>query len=404
MAEFRYKAINARGWTRRGMIKARDAEGAEQALRGTGLYVMALEPAVREAWWKKEIYFGKKVGAQEFAVFCRQLATLIRAGVTLLDSIRVMTDQNTSKPLRTALQKVAAELADGHQLSEAARTQQDIFPPIFTNMVHAGEVGGTLDEALDRAARHFEKEYYTREKIKSALAYPAVLGSVSILVTVFLLVRIVPTFTSIFAFYHAQLPLPTRVVLFVSRAVASFWWLILAIAFGAVALDRIMKRRVRRYLRYKHLLLLRLPIFGQLAQKAVVARMTRTLSSLFASAVPVLEGLNITGEIVDNLVVADTLQESAASLQEGRSLAAPFVHNKLFPPLVSQMIAIGEQSGNLDLMLEKIADFYEAEVEANADRLKSLLEPLMIILLAVIVGTIVLAVLLPSFTLIQQLH
>lgn len=404
VAEFRYKAINAVGRKKRGTVKAHDVEGAEMALRQTGLYALAVEPIQHEAWWKREIYFGRKVSTQEFAVFCRQLATLIRAGVTLIDSIRIMMDQSPSKPLTAALQKVAAELADGRQLSEAVQAQKDIFPSIFANMVHAGEISGTLDDALDRVARYFEKEYYTREKVKSALAYPAVLGTVSILVTVFLLVRIVPTFTAIFASYHAQLPVPTRIVLLVSHVVASFWWIIAAVILGVAVADRYLKHRVRQYQRYKHRLLLRLPIFGQLAQKTVVARMTRTMSSLFASAVPVLEGLQIVSEVVDNSVVADALRESAASLQEGRSLAAPFVRSRLFPPLVSQMIAIGEQSGNLDFMLEKIADFYEAEVEANADRLKSLLEPIMIIVLAVVVGTIVLAVLLPSFSLIQQLH
>ncbi len=404
MAGFRYRAINGRGRTTRGRASGRDADAVERSLRLAGLYVLSMEEATREPWWKKEIHVGSGVSAQEFAVFCRQLATLIRAGVTLLESIHVMAGQTVSHPLRSALQRLTQELAQGRQLSEALKTAPKIFPPVFINMVHAGEIGGTLDDALDRAARYFEKAYYTREKIKSALLYPAVLGSVSIVVTVFLLVRIVPTFTAIFASYHAQLPLPTRIILALSHLLESYWWLFLAALAGFAAADRYLSRRVRQYQRFKHRLVLRLPIFGQLAQKAVVARMARTMSSLFASAVPVLEGLRIVSDVVDNSVVSDTLRESAASLQEGRSLAAPFVQNRVFPALVSQMIVIGEQSGNLDFMLEKIADFYEAEVEANADRLKSILEPVMIIVLAVVVGTIVLAVLLPSFSLIQQLH
>lgn len=404
MAGFRYRAINSRGRTTRGRTSGADADAVERSLRLAGLYVLALEEEKREPWWKKEIYIGSGVSSQEFAAFCRQLATLIRAGVTLLDSIQVMIGQTVSRPLQSALQRVAQELAQGRQLSEALAASPKVFPAVFVHMVHAGEIGGTLDDALDRVARYFEKAHYTREKVKSALLYPAVLGAVSIIVTVFLLVRIVPTFTTIFASYHAQLPLPTRIILAVSHLLESFWWLILALVAALAVSDRYLARRAVSYRRFKHRLALRLPIFGRLMQKAVVARMARTMSSLFASAVPVLEGLHIVSEVVDNSVVADTLLESAASLQEGRSLAAPFVKNKIFPALVSQMIVIGEQSGNLDFMLEKIADFYEAEVEANAERLKSLLEPIMIIVLAVVVGTIVLAVLLPSFSLIQQLH
>ena len=379
-----------------------DEAAAASLLREQGLYVLKLKRQSDDVWWKREIYFGRKVSAEEFAVFCRQLATLIRAGVTILESVHIMAEQAESKPLRKALAQVAQSISQGRQLSDAVAETPDIFPVIFVNMVRAGEVAGNLDDVLDRMARYFEKSYYLREKVKSALAYPLIVGSVSVMVTVFMLVKIVPTFVGIFASYHAQLPLPTRIVLAVSNILANDWWIILIVVIALVGGNVVLNRR-RTWVRFKDRLKLRLPIFGVLIQKSVVARMARTMSSLFASAVPIVQSLKIVSEIVGNTVVADALMDSATSLQGGQSLAAPIAKSRLFPPLVAHMITIGEQTGNLDFMLEKIADFYEAEVETYADRLKSLLEPIMILILAAIVGTIVTAVLLPSFSLISHM-
>lgn len=399
---FSYQALNRAGRRLRGTVKVFDEAAATSLLREQGLYVLKLKQQGDDVWWKREIYFGRKVSAEEFAMFCRQLATLIRAGVTILESVRVMAEQAESKPLRKALGQVTQSIAQGRQLSDAVAETPDIFPVIFVNMVHAGEVAGNLDDVLDRMARFFEKSYYLREKVKSALAYPLVVGSVSIMVTVFLLVKIVPTFVGIFASYHAQLPLPTRIVLGVSNILEHDWWIILAVIAALVIGNKVLNRR-RTWVRFKDRLKLRLPVFGVLIQKSVVARMARTLSSLFASAVPIVQSLKIVSEIVGNTVVADALMDSVASLQGGQSLAGPIAKSRLFPPLVAHMITIGEQTGNLDFMLEKIADFYEAEVETYADRLKSLLEPTMILVLATIVGTIVTAVLLPSFSLISHM-
>ncbi len=402
MPKFHYQALNRSGKRLRGMVKVFDEATATSLLREQGLYVLKLKQQSDDVWWKREIYFGRKVSPEEFAVFCRQLATLIRAGVTILESVHIMAEQAESKPLRKTLSQVAQSISQGRQLSDAVAETPDIFPTIFVNMVHAGEVAGNLDDVLDRMARYFEKSYYLREKVKSALAYPLIVGTVSIFVTVFMLVKIVPTFVGIFASYHAQLPLPTRIVLGVSNILSHYWWMISTLIIALIIGNMALNRR-RAWVRFKDRLRLRLPIFGVLVQKSVVARMARTMSSLFASAVPIVQSLKIVSEVVGNTVVADTLMDSVASLQVGQSLAAPIAKSRLFPPLVAHMITIGEQSGNLDFMLEKIADFYEAEVETYADRLKSLLEPVMILVLAAIVGTIVTAVLLPSFSLISHM-
>lgn len=404
MPDFSYQAMDRTGKKRKGKIKAIDRNSAVQLLREQGMYTLKMTeiPEV-EPWYKKEIHIGAKVKTKDFAIFCRQLATLIRAGVTILDSVRVLSEQSESKALRKALVKLTGKLAEGNQLSAATAESPDIFPKIFTNMVRAGEAAGNLDVILERVALFFEREYYTREKIKSAMTYPILVGIISIIVTVFMLVDIVPTFVGIFASMHVQLPLPTRIVLATSHFMIADWWIILSVVVVMIVLH-LLGRRSMAYLLLIDRMKFRIPVFGQLTQKSVVARMARTMGSLFASAVPVLQSLNIVSEVVDNRLVGKVLAEAAVSLQEGGRLAEPLRKSKLFPPIVSHMVAIGEETGNLDFMLDKIADFYEAEVETMTDRLKTLIEPLMMIVLAVVVGTIVSAVVLPEFSLYSNLH
>ena len=403
MPEWRYTALTKVGKKRRGVITATDQAGATLSLRDLGMYALTLRPVRTDVWWKQQIYFGRRVSTEDFSGFCRQLATLIRAGVTILDSMRIMVSQTSSKPLKAALGQVVSGLEEGRQISQCTEELPKIFPPIFVNMVRAGEIGGTLEDVLDRAARYFEREHYTREKIKSALTYPLIVGIVAVLVTFFLLIEVVPTFVTIFASNHATLPLPTVIVMGVSQFFVSYWWLLVVLAALGFFGDRFMMR-YKSYRRLKDLAKLRMPVLGKMNERAVIARMARTMSSLFASAVPILQTLTIVSEVVNNTIVSDMLQEAAVSLQNGHSLASPIAERKIFPPIVVHMIMVGEQTGNLDFMLEKIADFYEAETETSTDRLKAAIEPIMIVVLAIIVGTIVTAVLLPSFDLISQLH
>jgi type IV pilus assembly protein PilC len=274
---------------------------------------------------------------------------------------------------------------------------------MFINMIKAGEASGALDDTLDRLAMQFEKQSETRSKIVSALTYPMVLGVIAIGVIIFLLVGVVPTFVAMFSDFGAQLPLITRFVLGASEWMQSFWWLfllmILAMVVGVMALKS--KKETKYYLDY---FVLRLPIFGPLLQKAVIARFTRTLSSLFTSSVPILQAVSIVEKIVENEVIAKVLAESKLSLEKGESITGPMKEHWVFPPLVTQMISIGESTGSLDTMLDKIAEFYEKEVDHATDRLKSLIEPLMIVVLAVIVGTIVTSILVPMFDIFNHIQ
>ncbi len=397
MPAYVYVAWSRDGKRKRGVKKAQNEQAAILALREEGIYAISVKEQT-DVWWKHDIYFGSKVKTRDFTAFCRQLATLIRAGVALVESVKILARQSESKPLRQTLEQMSASLAEGQAFSATTAEHPDVFPMMFIHMVRAGEVAGNLDEILERIAYFFEREYETREKIKSALTYPIVVGIVAVLVTVFLLVKIVPTFIGVFASFHQELPLPTRIVLAASGILEHAWWAVIVSVIGFWGAHRYLKTK-RFYLRFLDRMKLYTPVFGVLIKKSLIARLARTMSSLITSAVPILEAIDIVRAVVGNTAIGDVLTKAGESLQRGGTLSDAIGKSKLFPTLVTHMVAIGEETGNLDFMFDKIADFYEAEVSAYADRLKALIEPLMVIVLAVIVGTIVMAVILPEFSL-----
>ncbi|MCL6598566.1 MAG: type II secretion system F family protein [Alicyclobacillus macrosporangiidus] len=428
--EFRYKAVDARGKRRRGRVAAEDRREALRKLRESGLYATELaataEKAVRAGedaprWrvsapaglrarlegWPRALTTGRlrtggSVTAKDLAVFSRQLATLVRAGVGVASAVEVLAAETENRRLAAVLLEVVGEMHTGHQLSAALAARPRAFPPLLTNLVRAGEASGSLDEVLERAAVHFEKQHYTREKVKSALAYPVLVSLVAVLVTVFLLVKVVPTFVEMFRNYNAPLPLPTRVVMGVSSVFVHAWFLVLAATVLLYTGYRVALRH-ERFRLARDRLRLRVPVFGQLALKSAMATMARTMGTLFASGVPVLQCLDLTASAVDNAVVAQGLLHAREGIAMGQPMSQRLAGEPVFPPLVTHMIRVGEETGNLDLMLGKVADFYEAETEALADRLKALLEPMLVLVLAVIVGTIVLSVIAPMFAIYQQI-
>ncbi|EPR26624.1 MULTISPECIES: type II secretion system F family protein [Geobacillus] len=402
MAQFKYEGRNQRGRKQTGVIAANSRREAVMKLRDKGIRPVVITE-VPPSVWNKEISIGRAVKLQHFVVFLRQFATLVRAGVTIVDSIRILAEQTESKALARSLANMEALLREGNPLSAAAAKHPRVFPPLFVNMVRAGEVSGTLDETLDRLADHFEKVHRTRQKIVSALAYPVAVAVIAVAVVIFLLVSVVPTFVDMFADFHAELPGITKFVLKASALMQHYWWLVVLLIMGTFVLFSALRRqkRTKYYLDY---VAMRLPIFGSLVQKAALARATRTLSSLVSSSVPILEALAISERVVENEVIAFVLDEARTALERGQPLAEPLRRHWAFPPLVSQMIAIGEQTGSLDAMLGKVADFYEAEVDAGTDRLKSLIEPLMIVLLAGVVGTIVTSIIVPMYDIFNHIQ
>lgn len=399
MARFKYTGRDKRG-KRQGTVNAASQREAMFKLKEDGIRVIEITE-IPETLMTKDITIGNPVKLQHFVIYMRQFATLLRAGVTVVDATMILAEQTDSKHLRRALLNIEQDLREGNPLSEAVGKFPKIFTPMFVNMVRAGEVGGNMDETLERLADHFEKQHFTRQKIVSALTYPLVVGFIAIAVVIFLLVAVVPTFVKMFADMGAKLPAITRFVLSASGFMQVYWWLVVLAFIGVAVLFTFLRSRPKSkyYLDY---IALRMPIFGKMLQKAAIARMMRTLSSLFSSSVPILQAMSIVERIVENEVMAKVIRESRDSLEKGRSMTEPMKQHWAFPPLVTQMIAIGEETGALDSMLGKVADFYEKEVEAGTDRLKSLIEPLMIVLLAGLVGTIVTAIIVPMFDMFNQ--
>jgi type IV pilus assembly protein PilC len=401
MARFKYEGRDRKG-KRQGTVTASSKREAMIKLKDEGIRVIEMAE-VPETLLKKDISLGNPVKLQHFVIYLRQFSTLIKAGVTVVESTAILSAQTESKALKKALLSVEEDLREGNPLSEAVSKHKKIFTPMFINMVKAGEVSGNLDETLDRLAEHFEKQHYTRQKIVSALAYPVVVGIIAIAVVIFLLVAVVPTFVTMFNDLDAQLPAITRFVLASSSFMQSFWWLVALFILSFFFIITYLKSNIKTkyYLDY---MLLRMPIFGNLFQKAALARMMRTLSSLFSSSVPILQAMVIVEKVVENEVLAKVIRESRDSLEKGRSMTEPMKKHWAFPPLVTQMIAIGEETGALDAMLSKIADFYEKEVETGTDQLKSLIEPLMIVVLAALVGTIVTSIMVPMFDMFNKIQ
>ncbi|TXK85389.1 type II secretion system F family protein [Paenibacillus sp. N3.4] len=397
MAEFLYEVRGTAGKQIKGKISASDKPTAVEELRKKGYVVLSVKEEQFKAL-KQDIYIGNPVKTIHFIVYCRQFATLIRAGVNIVEATSILAAQTESKALKKALIQVASSISKGVSFSQSISEHKKIFPSMFVNMVRAGEETGDLEGTLDQLANFFEKEHVTTEKIKSAMTYPTVVAILSVAACVFLLKSVVPQFVQIFDSMHAELPLITRIVLKLSDSIQNQWlfWLIGLIV---LLLLYFLVKRTEIGAYYIDYINLKIPIFGKLKQKGALAQMTRTLSSLYSSAVPILQSLTIVEEIVNNKVIGRFIKSAAESLRQGNPLSEPLKQAWVFPPLVTQMIAIGEETGALDQMLEKVADFYEMDIENTVDRLKALIEPLLLVFLSGLVGTIVAAIMIPMFQL-----
>lgn len=394
MARFKYEGRD-RKKIRTGIVVATSRRDAVERLRDEGIKVIDIRE-VQATTLQKDIVIGNPVKRDQFIMFLRQFSTLMRAGVTIVDAVRILSKQVDSKPLRKTLVEVDEELRKGNTLSDSLAKYPKIFEPLTINLVRAGEMSGNIDESLDRLATHYDKAYQTRQKVISAMTYPAVVGFLAIGVVIFLLSSIVPMFVDMFASFGGELPWITRFVMAGSDFVIGYWY-ILVLAVVVIAGSYWLMRKSEAGNMFLDKAVLKVPIFGNIMKKSALARLTRTLSSLFSSSVPILQAMTMTEKVVGNAVMSKVLLAARDSLERGGSLTEPMKNHWAFPPLIPHMISIGEQTGSLDHMLEKVAEFYEKEVEQETDRLKALIEPLMIVFLAVLVGTIVLAIMMPMF-------
>ncbi|PRY83233.1 type II secretion system F family protein [Alkalibacterium olivapovliticus] len=396
MATYAYKAKTSEGKVLKGRLESTNKKAAVIELAQMNLIVFEVEPL--NSFLYRDIYIGKPLKQKEFVLFLRQFSTLLEAGILLIDSIDLLAEQTDSKALKEALGTISVEVKEGIALSDSMKKYPKLFPELLVQMIHSGEISGQLEDVMNRMATYFEKQYRIKQKVSTALTYPIVVASFAIIITVFLLVFIVPIFGDLFSSFGGELPLITQMVLGFSGFIQQFWWLFIGLLLSlAVAFVQIKKRETGAYLLDK--MVLKLPIVGSFVQKAVLARMTQTLSSLLNSSVPILQAVEVTSSVVGNRVVRDVLLESKTSLERGESLAKPMEGHWVFPSLIIQMIRVGESSGSLDEMLSKVAGVYDQEVEEASDKLQSLIEPVLIIFLAVIVGLIVLSIVVPMFSL-----
>ena len=359
--------------------------------------------SVREKQKGFTIKFGTGVSTRDIVIFTRQFATMIDSGLPLVQSLDILAEQTENVSLRKVIQEVLYDVESGHTLANAMGKQPKVFTELFTNMVAAGEAGGILDTILLRLAVFLEKNDALVRKIKCAMVYPGVIFSVVGAAVAILLIFVIPTFQQMFASAGIPLPLPTRIVIGMSAFLQAFWWAVIVGLVGLVFLIRQTYRTPGGRLAIDRVTL-SFPILGDLQRKAVVARFTRTLGTLVSSGVSILEGLEITAKTAGNRVIHDAVMGSRASIAGGETISGPLKESVVFPPMVVQMINVGEQTGGLDEMLTKIADFYDEEVDAAVETMLSAMEPIMIVVLGVIVGGMIVAMYLPIFDMINAVQ
>ena len=401
MTVFKYSGRSKAGALKKGTIQAVNKNAALVKLREQGINPRQLEES--KSILHKDLSIGGSVKNQDFVIYCRQFATLIRAGISIVEATNILARQSTNKILKRALESVEEDVRTGTSFSQAVAKHPKVFPDLFVNMMKSGEATGNIDETLERLANTYEKQYRIKKKVQSTLTYPAILLVITIGVVFFLLMFIVPNFVSTFEEMGAELPLITVITVAISNWLTEFWWIVIALVLAVVVGFNMLYKSNKQFNYLVNYGVLRMPVFGPLLQKTAISRLTRTLSSLFSSAVPILQAITISERVSGNPVISEVMIEARRSLEKGNTLTEPLEKSWLFPPLVTSMTQIGESTGSLDHMLEKVADFYEEEVDRAVDTLKSLIEPTMILFLAVIVGFIVAAIMLPMFSLYEQM-
>ncbi|MEJ5944657.1 type II secretion system F family protein [Pseudokineococcus basanitobsidens] len=402
---YEYSVRDASGQLVTGSLDAASEAALVARLKGMGYAPVSLQEKGGGTGLNREITLpgGDRVTMKDLAVMSRQFATMVGAGLSLIRSLAILAEQSESKGLKKALADVRSRVETGASLSDGLAAHPRVFPPLMTNMVRAGEVGGFLDTVLLQVAESFEAETKLRAKIKSAMTYPVVVFVMAILAVIGMLLFIVPIFTGMFAELGAELPAPTRLLVGLSA-------LLRTTAPGLVVLGVVGAVVWRRYKLHPKVrdvvdpLKLRLPVFGALFRKVAISRFTRNLGTMVASGVPILQSLDIVGQAAGNVVIERATDDVAESVRQGRSISAPLAQHDVFPSMVVQMLAVGEDTGAVDTMLHKVSDFYDQEVEATTEALTSLIEPLMIAVLGSVVGAMIVALYMPIFTIFNAIE
>jgi type IV pilus assembly protein PilC len=394
---FEYKVRDRTGKMKTGKLDAESQAQVASKLKGMGYAPVSITQT--NSGLNKEVKlpgFTPKVKIKDLAVFSRQFATMINSGLSLLRALTILTEQTENKELARVLGEVRNDIETGNSLSASMGKHPKVFPPLMVNMVKAGEVGGFLDAVLLQLAENFEAEVKLRGKVKAAMTYPTVVFVMAILMCIGMLLFIVPVFAGMFSDLGGELPLPTRILMALSDGLKSYFpLLILAAIAAAVAWAK--TKRTDRVRNVVDPLKLKIPVFGNLFAKIALSRFSRNLGTMMKSGVPILQSLDIVADTTGNVVLARALRDVQDSVRSGESIAGPLANHPIFPPMVVQMMAVGEDTGALDEMLLKISDFYDQEVEATTEALTALIEPLMIAFLGAIVGSMIIALYMPIF-------
>src|SRR5450830_496767 len=382
----------------KGRIEASNSAAVANRLKTMGLAPISIDE-VSSTGLKRELKipgFSNRVKLKDLSIMARQLATMITAGLSILRALNILAEQTENKTLGKVLSQVRSDVETGSSFSQSLTKHPLVFPPLMINMIKAGEVGGFLDTVLVSVADNFEAEVKLRGKVKSAMTYPVVVFIIAVLAMIGMLLFIVPVFAGIFSSLGGTLPLPTRILMFLSQVLK---WTIGPIVIALIAFSAWWRKHkndaaVREFLDPKKL---KAPVFGKLFQKIAVSRFTRNFGTMIHAGVPILQALDIVGETSGNLVIEKASKAVEESVRRGESLTGPLSQHPVFPPMVVQMMSVGEDTGALDTMLEKIAEFYDQEVEATTDQLTSLIEPLMIVIIGSIIGSMIIAMYMPIF-------
>jgi type IV pilus assembly protein PilC len=394
MTTFIYSARTVTGEMQNGELDVKDRDEVVGFLRKQRMVPLKIEEKQSASFQIPGM--GSDVSTRDVVIFTRQFATMINSGLPLVQSLDILAKQSENKALRKVIEQVLYNVESGQTLADAMRDHEKVFPELYVNMVAAGEAGGILDTILLRLAVFLEKADALKRKIKGAMIYPAVIMTVAAGAVAVLLIFVIPTFQTMFASAGVELPGPTQFVIFLSETLQARWWAFVIGIFMAVTLLRQWYRTPTGQLALDRLML-NLPILGPMQRKAAIARFTRTLGTLVASGVSILDGLEITAKTSGNRVLHDAIMESRTSIAGGDTISEPLKKSGVFPPMVTSMINVGEQTGGLDEMLTKIADFYDEEVDAAVEALLAAMEPIMIVFLGVIVGGMIVAMYLPIF-------
>jgi type IV pilus assembly protein PilC len=401
VATYKYTVRDKMGKAVTGTLEGDTRDAVSAKLRSLGYMIVSLDENVDLLGGLGSIKIGGHVKAKDLTIFARQFSTMIDAGLSLTKCLSILAQQTESEMLRDVIAQVGRDVEAGQSLSDSMGKHGKVFPPIFVNMVRAGETGGVLDDVLRRVADFFENDAALKAKIKSAMTYPAAMGGLVLIILIAMMVFVVPVFQKMFADMGGQLPFMTQILVNISEGAHSWPGLItLVVIGGGIVLFRWWKGTAAGLLMWDAIKL-NMPVVGPLVRKMSLARFTRTFGTLVSAGVPILSALDIVANTAGNEVVSNAVKKMRSAVKEGETIAKPLSESPVFPSMLVQMIAVGEETGALDAMLNKVADFYDEEVATAVDSLTSLIEPLMMATLGVIVGSIVIALYMPMFNIIS---